>query len=499
MHRLTSWIVAGTLAAGLLSDASSALAGDDPPPTVVHTRTVQVEPAVPLTATAEALAALDEAFSSGDARKARGLAQELLKEAAGRPGATKKAYDATTSQIVVMWALQAADAESVTLKRMNVNPRDDASFDLDLPGVGTDDQSEVYEVLLSTHPSSALITDYASAPTDNPLSAQFVDVVGRIVGPLFGLASDVQGKSGRTFTAAAPTTKANLWATSFRVRLPFKRAAIAATSKASLPLTEARATALVTNLAADLLLKDTSYSLWARSFAREMVDAAGRAIKMCTTPASSALPSPAVCKQFFDDQFQAAHKACIDNNGCAPPSGAKPTDADLAAVNRINAAFREFAANGAAESSTLQSSFHNEPFTHLAFGLLTGMMVGSPSPNRARVKVKDDGTFAADPVGRQISMIILNISCGYKASSPSLSRSERWRGFVGGVVTPDFGLGGGLSLLLVRGVAVNVGGGVLFSRGLPDKKTVGDVADPVKPFALARMPFGFVGASFNFK
>ncbi len=81
-----------------------------------------------------------------------------------------------------------------------------------------------------------------------------------------------------------------------------------------------------------------------------------------------------------------------------------------------------------------------------------------------------------------------------------MSRRERLRWFAGAAITPSFGVTGGVSALVVRGVAINAGVVVLGVNGAADGQTIGSApVDADDPYRLEAAGGFFLGASFNFK
>jgi hypothetical protein len=124
-----------------------------------------------------------------------------------------------------------------------------------------------------------------------------------------------------------------------------------------------------------------------------------------------------------------------------------------------------------------------------------------PSLNKTRVKLNDAGNLVADPLRRQLSMVLLHWSpSGYDDDAPRIQRAERFRLFASGIITPDFGVGAGASFLLVRGVGITGGGGLLVTRALGPNDGLGKPpGEPSKPFAVGVAKTAFVGICLNFK
>jgi hypothetical protein len=445
------------------------------------------------------LDALDGAFTGGNVKRARELAAAIVKQAHDSPEAgddsTKRAFDPSLSRLVVIWPAVDVD-DKITLRRLAL-PQDPVNaYTLDMPGIGTQDSLPgLYEVFIAGDRRSSLISLYTSTRTENPILAQIVDVAGRVVTPLFGIASGVAGEVARAAAHRVPVTpEPNLFVTSSRVVLPWKRATVSVKSQAQIPATSERVKNAVEVIVANLALKDLDRSQWARQYAYRMAQQTVDTAAVC---ASTALTSES-CLRRFDSDLTKVFDDCVTGASCMP--GTKPDEEDEAAFKKVDDTIRNFVASGVVSTVTSDSAFANTPLTHFGFGLTTGLLL-TGSSSKARVKLDEKGNLIADPLARQLSMIIVNWSpIGYRTSTPSPSSTERTRLFFGAVITPDFGIGGGASVLLVRGLAVNIGAGLLFSRGVANADALGaPPEDPTRPFELSYTPFTFVGASFNFK
>ena len=88
----------------------------------------------------------------------------------------------------------------------------------------------------------------------------------------------------------------------------------------------------------------------------------------------------------------------------------------------------------------------------------------------------------------------------YDAQRSSPGWRERTRWFAGTVIAPEIGVGAGVSLLIVRGLAVSAG---LVVVAVPTP-AAGEAfrsppVDTVDPFGVGAVRGAFVGLSYNFK
>jgi hypothetical protein len=121
--------------------------------------------------------------------------------------------------------------------------------------------------------------------------------------------------------------------------------------------------------------------------------------------------------------------------------------------------------------------------------------------NRVRTKIDDDsGHLVSDPLPRVMTMAFINWSPGgYDEAASTMSRPERIRAFFGAALTPDFGMVGGVNVLLVRGIGIVGGVGVLFGKGAEPDEIGKAPAASADPFKLALSQSLFVGISYNYK
>ena len=265
-----------------------------------------------------------------------------------------------------------------------------------------------------------------------------------------------------------------------------------AKSFGAVPKTPERLKSDAALLAVTLRLKDVAGSPFGQAYTDKLKDAVSAVA--AAVPCPKEKPPALECMRAFDTAFTAAFAGCLQN--CVP--GRQPSDDDVEAMKQVDGKFREFVLDGG-EHVTSEITFRNQPPTHFAFGAATGVVLAG-SPNKPRVKLNDEGVVVADPLGRLLTMIALNWSPrGYDADAFQPSNAERYRLFAGAVITPDVGVGGGVSVLLVRGLALNLGAGAVFSRAVETEEEIGKPpANSSDPFALGIAPIVFVGASFNF-
>jgi hypothetical protein len=168
-------------------------------------------------------------------------------------------------------------------------------------------------------------------------------------------------------------------------------------------------------------------------------------------------------------------------------------------IEQVDTEMRKLIASQQPERVTGEATLANTPLTRWSFGALTSFAL-TASSSKPRVKVGNDGKLVADPLGRQMALLVVNFAPkGFDPEAKPMMLSERIRPFAGVVATPDFGLGGGVSIGIWKGVGVNLGGAALFVPSLRGDDEIGSVpSQPTAAFGVARATAWFFGVSYNF-
>jgi hypothetical protein len=185
-------------------------------------------------------------------------------------------------------------------------------------------------------------------------------------------------------------------------------------------------------------------------------------------------------------------------SGCGLVGTAIQQEQTLKAIDAVDHQFRQLIAGLDAKKSSGEATFTTAPTQHVGFGVATAFAF---APWRASRRVKvDGGKVVDDPLGRQLSLVTVNISpAGFRPHAATICPSERYRVFVGAIVTPDFGVAAGGSVLLMRGLSINVGVGALFVK-TPGDNTIDEAPkDANNPFSLGVTVMPFIGLAYNFK
>ncbi len=456
---------------------------------------VQVDGPVDTEVPARVLDDMEDAFRRGDLATARSDATSVVDAArAASTNSDKAPYDYARHVLAVVWPGVDGSGKDV-LRRLILPEPSSHPFSIDLPGIRPGDEApRLYELLITADGRSRLVSQYTFTQAENPIVAQIPEVVSRLVGPLFSLLGAGTVKPADR----AARSGAVLYVVASRVTVPFARATVKTKSYAQVPVAIEEWEAQVRKLGEGLRFNTVVRSEWARAYVDRLAGTGtteGLAVTTarsteCTDPNAG----PSACLARFDAALGQAYSDCLKS--CL--SG-MPTADDIKAIQTVDTKFREAISAGPQRIESA-SEYRNRPLTHFAFGIGTAVMA-RPSLSKTRVKLNDAGNVVADPLRRQLSMVLLHWSPGgYDDDAPRIQGGERVRPFVAGFVTPDFGLGAGASVLLVRGLGVIGGVGLLFTRALGPKDALGmPPGDPTRPFAVGVARTGFVGICLNFK
>jgi len=436
---------------------------------------------------------LEAAFVSGNAKDARTIAKEILDKAANLAGPSGSApFEHGKHPVVVVWGGGNAKGEPI-LRRLIVPEPAASAFALDLPGLEAG--SALYEVLVSGDKRSSIVSEYTFTRQENPVLAQIPAVAEKFAGPLFGLLASVAvGPTADKSARLVPPDgdpEARVWVAAARADIPFHRAAVKVQSHAKIPIRLSDWKEETEGLAASLTFQKVARSPCARKYAADLEKASDTVAKTC---ADHKLPGPD-CLQKFDEAFRAAYDHCIKDCRTIAPDA----DADLKAIVVVDDAFRGLVQTGRAAKIESEASMRNRPREHVSFGLGTALIAGAHTEDE-RAKLNDAGNLVRDPLGRQMTMVMVNWSPdGYDKEAPVTQWEERVRAFGAGILTPDPGVAIGASFFVVRGLGLNMGLGLLFNRTRPAGSEFDKPANGKDPFGLGTTTVMFVGMSVDFK
>lgn len=413
----------------------------------------------------------------------------------------------------------------VTAKRLTANDRDKASG-----------SPAIYEVFLSPSADADHSSIYVFTRQASPLETQTPGFVASATGPLFSSAAKLIGtsrlnmlKSSKDFNIlmvhgdedtfpqpAEPEVPPTVTAMMGIVKPPLPRAKVKVSDAAKQPIPVVDFQRQLTELAAKLRFVDVRQSICAMALASTLAELS-RKTAVSTTCTTANVND---CRDLLDKQLRAAaaesESACRAQMEKAVRAEAgesqKPDEAAIRAettkrfdgihkapLGKVDDEFRKLIVAQQPEKITGDSSFANTPLTHWSFGALTSFATRA-SASKSRIKVGNDGKLVSDPMPRQMTLFVMNWSiAGFDPDGPRMSMAERVRPFVGVIATPDFGLGGGLSIGIWRGVGLNLGAGVTWIATLrPDEQLGGPPSDTNAPFATGVAKVLYVGASYNF-
>lgn len=159
--------------------------------------------------------------------------------------------------------------------------------------------------------------------------------------------------------------------------------------------------------------------------------------------------------------------------------------------------FKEVSQPPKTVTTSASTTLSGIPYQRLSFGTLGGYIAGATS-SKDRVKV-DGGKVVNDPIGRALTAVVLNFHPRFDPKAPEMESGERWRAFVGGVLTPNLGmtLGGGYAFL--RNLSINVGYALLVIPTMRDIDTINAApTDGTRPFRAGGAHVGFLGFGYKF-
>jgi hypothetical protein len=423
----------------------------------------------------------------------------------GSPELQKQLGDTNRNYYRLIWEGPGPDGKPVGYTLL-VHGTSIPESGLRLPGITSDRDPRLIDILVSDTTAPVLETVFVSTREADPLDAQipaFIEKTGVI-----GFVAGTQGKFGAPPPAEVadvpllppPPEPVKVTFKLYAPDVPFPRATIAVKD------------VIVTPAAVDDFLDEAgklrtrlkTHEARSSACAMALVDDHYKAVDDTLKSAAACKPDSrqgaecvkalvsALEKSFAD---RMATKLCVDEK--AAPA---PDDPVLLVDTRFHADV-----SGLKETRrTAESKLLNVPHTRYTFGLVSSVIVGTPHAfgGAVRAKVNDDGLYVEDPMAAILNMAVVNIQpWGYDNATPKPEGRERFRLFLGTSFTPDFGIGGGVGFGIIRGLAVNAGWTNLFvntPKGGIDKlgKSPEDKRDP---FEIGYIGVWFAGVSYNFK
>jgi hypothetical protein len=407
----------------------------------------------------------------------------------GPDRALLNSIDLKSDYVVVAWpAVGAVSDRSLYTALVHTG---DGLHGRTLPGIGSGSKARLFQILLAPSPLDRLAGVYVSAPEPNALEAQLPLVAAAIAGPLLVAMAAQQGtvaaRQDALSTVDAPAAPA--WASVARVDLPFRRASVHVELRASVAPAAAAVQFQAVALGRRMALVETPHVRCARELAAQLAAALGSLAGICAD-------GPGTCVQLADLQFSSLYEA--QQPLCRGQTAAE-TRQNLQALQRVDTAYRTYV--GGLDRTVLAATLEvsNAPRSRYGFGIASGYLA-RPRTSATRARIAN-GLITADPLSRHLTMVVVTgafRSYDTQRSSPGWSERTRW--FAGTVIAPEIGVGAGLSLLIVRGLAVSAG---LVVVAVPTP-AAGEAfrsppVDTVDPFRVGAVRGAFVGLSYNFK
>lgn len=465
----------------------------------------------PFLASCDAIPALDHltaAYNSGDWAGFQSDARALLDALRGAPlqpvttapalagcansvpsDRVTAALDYKRRYVVLVW-LGASPLGTTQVMRAVVHLPVPESYSADLPGV-----TGFTEVFLASSLDARAVSLYTSTREKDPFIEQLPEFVKAIFAPLSTTIAGILVSAQGAIREAGVGNVPKLAVTVSGVVLPIRRASVRAQTKVKDLTSQTDFRDAVTTLGATLLFDGAGRSARARAQVESLVTQLPlNAAVSCGPPAGSSAESPVSrtkdCREALDETLKEAFDKAADG----APAG------EVTVIVDVDKQFRTLAVNALSTSAELDMTFKNRPSTRFTFGA-GGAVIANARLNRVRTKIDDTtGQLISDPLPRVMTLAFVNWSpAGYDEASADISLSERVRPFFGAALTPDFGVVGGVNVLLARGIGVAGGMGWLFGKGA-DAEEIGNPPAPREdPFKLAVARSVFVGITYNYK
>jgi hypothetical protein len=361
-------------------------------------------------------------------------------------------------------------------------------YSADLPGV-----TAFTEVFLASSLDARSVSLYTSTREKDPFVEQLPEFIKAVFLPLSTTIAGILG--GAQGAAKEAVEEPKLAVTVSGVVMPIRRASVRAQTKVKDLVSQDDFRDAVAAIGTTLMFDGAGRSTPARKQISTLLTALPLTAKVsCGPPAGpssgSAMSRSKVCRDEFDKVLKLAFDTAVKEG----------PDKDLPVITEVDKKFRELAVNALSTSAELDMTFKNRPLTRFTFGA-GGAVIASAHLNRVRTKIDDTtGRLVSDPLPRIMTMAYVNWSpTGYDEAAAGISTAERVRPFFGAALTPDFGIIGGVNVLLARGIGVVGGIGWLFGKGADAAEIGQPPAAKEDPFKLAVSRSLFVGISYNYR
>jgi hypothetical protein len=169
---------------------------------------------------------------------------------------------------------------------------------------------------------------------------------------------------------------------------------------------------------------------------------------------------------------------------------------DTPLLQQVRQAFQQLVATEPL-TITADTAYENTPSERLTYGLVTGAMLAhEESDTRAKVS---NGKIVADPLSGTVTMATLTFRpAGTDPKARSFPARERWTLFLGGTLTPEFGLAGGAGFALNRKLSVNIAYALLRINTLREGETLDQAPQSDDPLKNGLGHVLLLGLGYNF-
>ncbi len=352
-----------------------------------------------------------------------------------------------------------------------------------LPGVGS-----FKEVFLAERDGAELGRVYAVTEDTNPLNADIIKFAQQVsIGAITSKLSRVRTLKPLTPTPPTPT----LFYAVSEVTVPFPQATIVGKGAMTSPdISVNKLHDKADLLQNQLLLRKARISECAKKMAQDLADVVKK-IPASDDPVTGQQRTDLATALDVQATLTLADTKCKDELLPNTPERAEKN----AAVTEVQDAFQTLAAGDDQKRVEGDVTLHNVPRRLLSFGAIAGGMFAVHG-DRAKV---DSDKIAADPLSGSITLAAVNISLRrFDPTTVNATSPEKFRAFVGYVVTPEPGIGAGLSYLFFRGLSINAGAAQMLILKPKSKDDIGKAVVGAHPLKHGWGRALFIGFGYNF-
>ncbi len=389
-----------------------------------------------------------------------------------------------------------------------------------LLGISVDGRPELREVFLTKAPAEGLIEGLSESPimtlnstytftrVDNPLTVQLADFVKQFPAVIAGIPIvpgttlgiiGVPSPPPPLTKGTPPPTTVPLRVKVSRVPVVFARAKIEIKDTVTMPdlRTPEEVVKSAHELATGFANRDARLSPVAKELATEL-DAAFMSEDCSFIPTIACFSN--LKKNKIDAIFNKTTDAAQNCSRLIPSRNDCPPflTPDLQLAILVRNGFVQLATADKPKDFSGTSTIQSSQLNRFAFAAISSVILRAYHADD-RVKVAN-GKLAKDPLSGNLTMGGVNIHLvPYDPEAEHMTVAERFRLFAGGVIVPNFGVGGGLSVGIIRGLSLNVGYAQLIVSKLGGNEALDAVPKSTNPFKVGTAGVTFIGAGLNFK